>query len=90
MGLTSTLVSNIERLRNNSIENRILGASYDTHPMILAINAELLLRILGLKDDANYLLHPKQLVKLAIKTIQGLEKNRERKEICADLLEQLD
>ena len=72
------------------IENKILGATVGTNPLILAIHSEVLSRILTIKDDANYLLRPKVLVKQALKTIQLNEKNLEIKSKCESLLDALE
>ena len=54
---------------------------------VLTLNAEILLRISYLKDDQNYLLHPRVLVLNCIRTITKNEKNRDIKELFGTLLE---
>ena len=72
------------------IENRILGAPIGTHPLILTIHAELIQRILSLKADANFLIRPKKLVSLAIKSVLYCEKDQRLKALCYDLLESME
>ena len=67
-------------------ENKILGATIDTNPAILAIHAEIIQRILSLKDDATFLLRPITMVRQAIKLIRALEKNENIKEELNQLL----
>jgi hypothetical protein len=71
-------------------ENRILGVSIDTDPLILSIHGELLSRILALKDEDNYRLTPRALLKSAINTIAKNEKCLESKTKCLDLLSTLE
>ena len=53
----------------------------------LTIHAEITQRILYLKDDANYLVHPTTFVKAAIKDLSRKEGNRAIKREIKDLLE---
>ena len=46
-----------------------------------------MLKILSLKDEANYLIHPKHIVEMAIKTIMSWDSRPEIKAKCKDLLE---
>jgi len=75
-----------QQITNDPIENRILGASTNSSPLILTIHAEILLRLLGLRDDDNYRLTPKHLVKLSIMSIMKRERSLEIKSQCGDLL----
>ena len=65
----------------------IMGATMNTDPLILSIHAELLLRILRIKEDANYLIRPKVMVKLAIELVARNEKSDEIKRRLVALLE---
>ena len=51
-----------------------LGTSIDTSPTVTAINAEILQRILSLKKDQNYLIHPKRFVENSLKLLIRREK----------------
>ena len=64
-----------------------LGSYIESTPTILTLHAELLLRILYLKDDQNYLVHPKNLVKHCLKYIARCEKKPEIKDEIKSLLE---
>ena len=57
-----------------------------TSSTVLTIHAEILLRILSLKDASNYLVHPKALVKLALKYLHRSERDVESKREIEDLL----
>ena len=65
----------------------LLGSHLNSNSAILTLNAEILLRISFLKDDQNYLLHPKKLVMSSIRTIARNEKNVALKEMFRTLLE---
>jgi hypothetical protein len=68
------------------IENRILGQSVDTTPLILTIHAEVLLRILAISDSQNFRLRPNHLVKLVLKCVSKREVNQFMIDQCNDLL----
>ena len=55
------------------IENKIIAAFVGSNSLIATIHAEILLRIIGLKDDQLYLLRPSSLVRLAITKIRNFE-----------------
>ena len=70
---------------NQALEPRnklILGSNLNSNSSLLTINAEILQRILSLKDEANYLVHPKVLVKQALTHLLRREK---RTQIKTDL-----
>ena len=67
----------------------IVGAYLDTNPTILTINAEILLRILSLKDDENHLIHPKHFVRNALKYLVRREKKEEIKRNLKSVLDSL-
>ena len=67
----------------------IVGAYLDSNPTILTINAEILLRILSLKDDENHLIHPKHFVRNALKYLVRREKKEEIKRNLKSVLDLL-
>ena len=79
-------VNNVEDI----IENAIIGASLNTDPLVISIHAEILDRILTLKEDATYLIHPLHQVKLALKKIAACELREEVKSKIEDLLQRND
>ena len=86
MSLSNTLKIDPHSGNQDQIENKVLEASVDTNPKILTIHAEILLRILRLKDNAEFLLMPKIFVKNAIKSISVYDNNETVKTSCHDLL----
>jgi hypothetical protein len=86
--LTNTLKP-VNHLEIASIENRILGATGCCDPLILTIHAEILLRIIMMKENQPYLLRPKNFVKLALNAIIRPEPSNETKEKLRDLIDQL-
>ena len=66
-----------------------IGAQINSSPAILTINAEILTRILTLKDNQNYLLHPKKLLELSLKLIYKRENKIEIKNQVGTLLNEL-
>ena len=66
--------------------SNVIGADADSNLTILTINAEICQRILYLKDRAEYLIHPKRFVELAIRAIQKKESNSKIKTILGTLL----
>jgi hypothetical protein len=72
-----------------SIENKILGVNGTCDPLALTIHAEIIQRIIALKDGATYLLSPKHFTLLAIRNIERSERLDSVKEKCNDLLEKL-
>ena len=63
----------------------ILGITNPT-PTVLAIHAEMMQRILALKDDLNFLIRPKVLARLVVTNIKVLEKNNVIKEDLENIL----
>ena len=53
-------------LRNIPLSKSILGCNLNSNQTMITINAEILQRILSLKENTNYTLHPRAFVKLAI------------------------
>ena len=86
LSLTNKLKAEPNGSEADLIENKILGASRDTHPLILTIHSEIINRILSLKDDASYLIMPQHLVKQVLTKIRKLEAKASFKRICDDLL----
>jgi hypothetical protein len=74
---------------NDPIENRVLGQSACINPLILTIHAEIMQRILAIRDDVDYRLRPRHLIKLAISFVSKREIKTEVAEICANLLNRL-
>lgn len=70
---------------NESIEQMVLGATLSTHPLVLSVHAEIINRILYLKED-NFLLRPKIIVEQSIKYILAREKNLNDRNALMDLL----
>ena len=64
-----------------------IGSFLDSNQTILTINAEILLRISYLKDDQEYLVHPKTFIKCCLKSIARNERNKSVKEAIEALLE---
>ena len=64
----------INQPNNADLIQAIMGATRDTDPLILSIHAEIFLRLLRLRDDANFLIRPKVMVRLAIEPILRSEK----------------
>ena len=70
---------------NEPLINRII-CSTAPDPLAMIIHAEIILRIKGLKDDQNYLIRPKILVKSALKLLNKRELNEAHKEAIAQLV----
>ena len=64
-----------------------LGCHMTSNTAILTLNAEILLRIMYLKENQNYMMHPKALVMLCLKSIARNDKAKAGTSIKA-LLEQ--
>ena len=71
---------------NLSIKAKVLGTFIESDQLTLTIHAEILKRIMYLKDEANYLLRPKALVKQAIELLSRREKSSDKKRDLEDLL----
>ena len=67
---------------------QVLGLT-EPNDIILTVHAEVLLRIRQLDPDANYLIHPKTLVKNSIKKIIKSEKKSEIKTVLSTLLAEI-
>ena len=72
---------------NEDITKAALGALVDSNPLLLTINEEILTRILYLKEDQNFLLHPRKVIEQAIKMLHRRERDRLLKDALKDLLE---
>ena len=68
----------------------IIGAVKGTTPELITIHAEVINRILYLKDSQNYLLRPKIFVRLVLEHIAKREKNDAVKDKIMDLLNRLE
>ena len=71
-GFTKELT--IDDLSNEPLNKSILSCNLNSDITSMTINAEILQRILSLKDNNNYTLHPKFFVKLAISHLTKREK----------------
>ena len=72
---------------NQDTLSKIIGTSLNSNVASLTIHAEILNRIMCLRDDANHLLRPKVFVKLAVQHLVKREKSEELKRRLRDLLE---
>ena len=70
-------------------ENRIVGCYKNSSKLKLAVQAELLLRILSIKDNQTYLAHPKLVIKNSIELILRRERNEASKTELLALLDRL-
>ena len=68
----------------------MLGGYLESSPLILTIYAEVLQRILMLKDDENYLLHPRHFAKNAINLLIKREKKTDTKSELKSVLEAIE
>ena len=84
--LTKT-ISNFDL--NTDRTNLILGLMRESTPLVLSIHAEVIARITALRDQADYLLRPRILVRLALELILRREKSDELKTSLKDLLDRL-
>ena len=71
---------------NEEKANLVLGLTRESEPIILSIHAEILLRILSLKDEDNFLIIPKVMLRLAVELLIRREKVGEIKSRLKDLL----
>ena len=85
--LTNTLRSSIEPGEEASAQ--VLGLVNGTDKVILTVHAEILNRIYSLREDANYTLHPKKLIQLALEFLSRREKKSDTKIKLEDLLNNL-
>ena len=87
---TSRIWQELARLTGQDLSQEptkaIMGACPDENPAYMTIKAELLGRILQLREEQNYLIHPKRFVKLAIESVGKKELNEELKTEINDLL----
>ena len=67
----------------------IMGSYLNSEVVVLTLNAEILLRLLALKDDDNYLIHPKHFVRNAVSYLTKREKKREVKEGLKSILDSI-
>ena len=65
----------------------ILGGHVESTMTVLTLNAEILLKISYLKDEQNYLVHPKTFVKNCLKAIERNERKTKIKEEIKALLQ---
>ena len=77
---------------NLRIENRskvILGSHLNSNITMLTINAEIIQRLLSLKADLDYVLHPKIIVKQVIAALHMKERNKTIKTDLKSILDAL-
>ena len=67
-----------------------LGATVDSNMTIVTINAEVLQRILALRREQDYLIHPKKIIELALKLIHRRERSEIIKTDISSLLNKLN
>ena len=75
--------ANYNTLESNTVA---MGSNPESNPTILTLNAEILLRISYLRDDQNYLIHPKAFVTNCIKALIRNERKTDIKEGLNSLL----
>ena len=68
----------------------ILGFHLNSNRTILTICAEILQRIMSLKDDLDYVLHPKLIVKQALMFLVKRERNNSVKDELISILDETD
>ena len=71
---------------NESWEDKIFCATPDANSIVLTVHAEIILKIRQLKEDTNYLIHPRVMVNSAIKGLIINETKRDIKRQISDLL----
>ena len=74
---------------NEPLTNKIFCTTAP-NPIVMMIHAEIILRIKGLRDDQNYLIRPKLLIKNALKMLETRELNVETKSELAQLIRDCD
>ena len=86
--LTNTVIPGNLNLIDNIKAN--LGATVDSNMTIVTINAEVLQRILALRREQDYLIHPKKIIELALKLIHRRERSEIIKTDISSLLNKLN
>ena len=85
--LTDTLRVSIDQ--NEELPNKVLGLVTGTNPTLITIHAEILNRVHYLKNEADYTLHPKRIIRMALEFLTRREKKREFRSIIDDLLRRI-
>ena len=79
-----------ENLSLERLDKVILGFHLNSNRTILTIYAEILQRIMSLKDDLDYVLHPKLIVKQALMFLVKRERNNSVKDELISILDETD
>jgi hypothetical protein len=72
---------------NTDLLEKIMGAHPECNPMRLPLHVEILKRIILLREDENFLMHPKAFVKSSLESLILKEKGRQFKMELKSLLE---
>ena len=86
--LTRTLTPGNQNPVDNIKAN--LGAAADSSKVMITIHSEVLQRILGLRREQDYLLHPKKIIELSLKLIERRERSDSIKTEISSLLSKLN
>ena len=86
--LTANLISANQNQLPVDSRSLVLGSFVESTPTILTLHAEILQRILYLREEQNYLVHPKTLVTHCLKLIARSEKRATVRDEIKSLLEQ--
>ena len=73
-----------QNLEANFSENKMLGASINTTPLVLTLHAEILLRINALKENALFMIRPKNFVKNAVDNLIMCERSSTNRNLLID------
>ena len=87
INLTDTLRPSVPI--NEDLENKVIGLVAGTNTCLLTIHAEILARVLYLNNEADYMLHPKRFIKMALEHLMKREKTGQIKTKINDLLQRL-
>ena len=67
-------------------DRNVLGAFTNSNKAFLTLTAEILVKILGFRDEDNYLLHPKHLVRNSIRALSIKEKDEKLRGLYSEIL----
>ena len=62
-----------------------MGGHIESNEVLMTVNAEILLRLLYLKDDQNYLVHPKVIVEQCLRLVGDRDRNKKVKTLMCNL-----
>ena len=77
----STKLNHSTTPQNGDEINRVLGGSLDTSIATLTLHAEILIRILSLRDNATFLIRPAKFVEIAARYLVKREKGKTRESL---------